>query len=57
MLMTLNTIVIDALCHNYQTDGGKTAIKCGKRLSVDKGRTICNWLHLNKSSFRYFNEI
>ena len=55
--MTLNTIVIDALCHNYQTDGGKTAIKCGKRLSVDKGRTICNWLHLNKSSFRYFNEI
>ena len=24
------------VCHNYETDGDKTAIKCGKRLRFDE---------------------
>ena len=32
----MNTMVIDTLCQNYQTNGDKNAIECGKILRVDE---------------------
>ena len=48
--MASNTIILDTLCQNYQTDDANTAIKVGKVLRIAEGSTVLDdWLNSNQA--------